>query len=554
MTTLAYPDTDTPVHRGSWVLPTGWPIAVVVVGFPLWWALGVTAVIFPLMAIPLALQLVRSGSVRVPPGFWIWGLFLVWVLASAVALDLTANGTLPPSGTGRYIAYGMRFLNYTAITVMLLYVGNRSEAALPRLRIIRWMGLLCVATIVLGLLAIALPGFEFRSPIAFLLPSGLAEDAGAATQQLAQVQTVLGYSAPRPAAPFTYTNAWGNNLSLLLVWFVVGSWVVGGHRRKLVAGLVLVAASIPIVYSLNRGMWIGLGLSVLYVAVRLAVRGHLAAIGAIAAGLGVAGMIFIATPLNGLVTQRLSAGHSNDIRSSLATEALRIASDSPVLGYGSTRATIGSGNSIAVGQSEDCPRCGNRNVGSTGQLWLILIAQGFVGAALYVGYLARTAWVFRRDHSPVGIAGTLVVLLTLFYSLFYTALTMPLAIAFLSIGLLWRNAATRGALESRFVRTDVGGSGVVFADPVSGNSGSVDARVIGRKPGNGGGLAIGSATYGEKGKSTPASSSANDPVVMGFRDGDWVVLRGVVSAADAEPTEEAPTRFESDSTPGAVGP
>ena len=30
----------------------------------------------------------------------------------------------------------------------------------------------------------------------------------------------------------------------------------------------------PIVYSLNRGLWIGLGVMVLYVAVRLAVRGR----------------------------------------------------------------------------------------------------------------------------------------------------------------------------------------------------------------------------------------------------------------------------------------
>ena len=45
----------------------------------------------------------------------------------------------------------------------------------------------------------------------------------------------------------------------------------------------------------------------------------------------------------------------------------------------------------------------------------------------------------------LGIAGTLVVGLEIFYARFYSALTMPLAITFLSIGLLWRNDQLRSA-------------------------------------------------------------------------------------------------------------
>ena len=43
--------------------------------------------------------------------------------------------------------------------------------------------------------------------------------------------------------------------------------------------------------------------------------------------------------------------------------------------------------SIAIGPSEACPRCGSRNIGSTGQLTLLLISQGFLGVALYFGFL-----------------------------------------------------------------------------------------------------------------------------------------------------------------------
>ena len=42
----------------------------------------------------------------------------------------------------------------------------------------------------------------------------------------------LGYEQPRPKAPFAYANAWGNNLGLLLPYFVYSAWT---DRTGLVA-------------------------------------------------------------------------------------------------------------------------------------------------------------------------------------------------------------------------------------------------------------------------------------------------------------------------------
>jgi hypothetical protein len=128
--------------------------------------------------------------------------------------------------------------------------------------------------------------------------------------------------------------------------------------------------------------------------------------------------------------------------------AVDSAGQSPLIGFGSTRKTLGSNSSIAIGPSEACPRCGSRNIGSTGQLTLLLISQGFLGVLLYFGFLGRVVWRYARDHSVIGIAGTLVVVLEIFYAGFYTALTMPLAITFLSIGLLWRNDQLRRRAEA----------------------------------------------------------------------------------------------------------
>src|ERR1051325_415477 len=38
----------------------------------------------------------------------------------------------------------------------------------------------------------------------------------------AQIMDLVGGEKPRPAAPWGYTNTWGNNLCLLAGWLVVG--------------------------------------------------------------------------------------------------------------------------------------------------------------------------------------------------------------------------------------------------------------------------------------------------------------------------------------------
>ncbi len=425
-------------RRGT---PPEWlPLALAIVGWPVWWALGLSQMVFIVAAIPLAWALKKRGGIRYPPGFGIWVLFLVLVLLSGFALNEEALGTLSSSGPGRYFAFGLRFANYLALTVIMLYIGNTSERLLPRARVVRWLGSLGVAAIGLGLLSIALPNLEWQSPMAAVLPEFLSDGR---VNRLAQVQPVLGDPTPRPAAPFAFTNAWGNNTSLLLIWVLVAWGVLGSRRRRIALAFLMLLAALPIIYSLNRGMWIGLLLALLVAAIRLAVRGRTLMLTASVAVVILASVVFVLSPLKTLVDQRLEAGHSNDVRGSLLETSIQTAEQSPVLGFGSTRDTQGSDASIAIGPTDDCPRCGSRAIGSTGQFTLLLIAQGFVGLALYIGYLLRTLFAFRSDHSPLGIAGTLVIAMELFYGMFYSALVMPLAIVFCAIGLLWRNDQIR---------------------------------------------------------------------------------------------------------------
>jgi ABC-type multidrug transport system fused ATPase/permease subunit len=426
-------------------LPVAWPLAILLLGYPVWWILGVAPLAWSFLAIPMLFQMYRRRPISFPPMFWIWGLFLALVLISGLMVDVNAPGTIAvSSGIGHYVSYLARFVSYLSVTIVMVYVGNLTETELPRLRLIRWLSSFFVITVVGGLAGTFAPHFTISSPIQQILPASIrANDFVQTYTQVstAQNQAVLGF--PRPSAPFEYANAWGNNFSMLLVWFILGGLVFASFQRRLFSVGVLLVSAIPVVYSQNRGMWIGLVMGVGYLGLRLAMRRRYGVLMGLVLGTVLLGGAVVLSPLQSVITNRIATPQSNDIRGSLSKEAIRVAATSPIVGYGSTRSTIGSNQSLTIGQTTSCPRCGNRVIGSTGQLWLLLVAQGFVGALLYVAFLGQAVVRYWRDQSAVGMAGTYVLILALFYSLFYTAVVSPLAITLLSLGLLWRNAQVR---------------------------------------------------------------------------------------------------------------
>jgi hypothetical protein len=438
--------------HGRWLTRhPGWPLVALLAGYPLWWALGFGDFVFILLAIPMAARMYawRAHSlrpVRTPPGFGLWLLFLLCMLAGATALTLTAPGTIAsPVGT-RVLSFGVRAASYLAVTVLLLYAGNLTDTELPRRRIAWLLGLLGLYTVAGGLAGVLAPHISFSSPLQLMLPQGVQANPYIQAEthpSLAQVQNVLGTALGRPDAPFPYTNTWGNCLALLLPWLVTAWWIRGTRRQRVIAATALTLVIVPIVYSLNRGLWLALIFAGGYLSLRLAARGKVALLGLICVGTAIAAMIIVATPLQSLVGQRLVHGKSNAHRASLSILATRDALSSPIIGYGDTRHQQGSVTSIAVGKTAKCKQCGQVSVGNNGQLWLLFICSGFVGAALYLAFFAYGAWRFWRDTSPEGIAGVLVLLLTFVFMIAYDAVGAPLAITMLSYALLWRNEMAR---------------------------------------------------------------------------------------------------------------
>jgi hypothetical protein len=166
-------------------------------------------------------------------------------------------------------------------------------------------------------------------------------------------------------------------------------------------------------------------------------------LGGLVTALVLAAMVIAVTPLQGMISQRLANGASDASRGSLAVAATVDAAASPLVGYGDTRHQQGSVQSLSVGRSAKCPTCGERTIGGNGQLWLLLISDGFLGAGLYVGFFLYGFWRYRRDTTPYGLAGQLTLLGTFVFMFAYTATGAPLGFTMLAFAMLWRNARAR---------------------------------------------------------------------------------------------------------------
>jgi hypothetical protein len=465
-------------RRGSWLARhPAWPLTLLLAGIPLWWALGFGDYIFTLLAVPMAFRLYAWSAqgnrrIRVPPGFGLWLLFLLVVFIGAATLAAIAPGTLASPVSNRIISFSVRTAGYLAATALLLFAGNLTEREMPRRRLAWLLGLVALYVIAGGLAGVFFKHLHFTAPLAAIVPHRLQANNLVLQVQLhpalSQLQSVLGASG-RPDAPFAYTNEWGNCLALLLPWLIARWWFEGTRRQRMVALAAVVIGIIPIVYSLDRGLWLGLIVALAYLGFRLASQGRLAVLGGLVAALVLAVIVIGATPLQGMISQRLANGASDARRGSLAVAATVDAAASPLVGYGDTRHQQGSVQSVTVGRSAKCPTCGNGTIGGNGQLWLLLISDGFLGAALYVGFFVFGFWRYRRDRTPYGVAGAVTLLLTFVFMFSYTATGAPLGFTMLALALLWRNAQAR--------RQQTASSGPVLAGSatpggVAGGSGS----------------------------------------------------------------------------------
>ncbi len=440
-------------RRGRWTLPVHWPLSAMVLGFPLWWALGLRTVVPMLMAVVMADQLLRRRRLSLPAGFTLWVLYLAWLTLGVFVLFADAPGAEPGGGPSRLAVFGYRLAWYLTATVALVWITNLRESQLPTRWLYQLLGFMFVVTTVGGLVGVLAPHIEFTSPLEMLLPRGLRSNGlvqAIAHPAVADIQNVLGRPEARPKAPFPFANSWGSNLSLYLPFFLV-AWFGAGRRRwqPFVAPFVLVAAMVPVVYSLNRGLWISLGIGVVGLLVLQLRRGRPVTLLATAALLVVAGLVFLASPLGTVFTERLANQHSNDRRSELISRTVSSTVEgSPVVGFGSTRDVQGGFSSIAGADTPDCSACGVPPLGTQGHLWGVIFGQGLLGAALFAAFFAVVISRCWRCRTPSETVCTFVMVFFGFQVLVYDTLGMPLLTVMIAAGLVAREQLAAGARRS----------------------------------------------------------------------------------------------------------
>jgi|tagenome__1003787_1003787.scaffolds.fasta_scaffold20966601_2 hypothetical protein len=420
------------------------------VGYPLWWLLGVASVLPLAVAGVMALDLSRRRTILVPRGWSVWCLFLVWVLLGAFLLGVDAPGAVPGGLSGsRLLVFGYRVAWYVACTVALLWVYGTPSHSFSFRRISSCFAALFVVTTIGGVLGLLFASADFPSVVEALLPRSVAHNGFVQElvhPGLADVEDVLGRPESRPKAPFPFTNTWGSCLSLLLPFFLLSWWTHGKRWQRMATPVVLVTAAVPVAFSLNRGLWICLVAGALILVVAGAAHGRKQVLVRATALVVLGTVIVVASPLGGLVVDRLHNPHSNSRRHNLAVESVRsVAQGSPIVGFGTTRDVQGNFFSIAGGSTPDCPACGSPPLGTQGQIWLVVFSQGLVGLAIFAGFFAITFRRSWRSHTEIELVTTVVLVFFAIQVFVYDTLGLPLFVVITTMAAFGRAQRESGA-------------------------------------------------------------------------------------------------------------
>jgi polysaccharide biosynthesis protein PslJ len=402
--------------RGS---PLTWPLGVLFVAFPLWWVIGISSFMWALVPIPMVVALIWRRRTRAPVAILLWFAFTSWVLLSGVQLH---------SDT-KLITFVYRLMLYFGAGVLFLWVYNLPRSGRLDVKVLRILTVFWMIVVIGGYAGLILGSHTFTPPIDYLLPHGLRSQAF--VQELvqpvfAEVEGFLGYPVPRPAAPFAFTNNWGGNIAVLTpVAFAAIGAAGPGTRRKVIIGF-LGASLVPMVFSLDRGMFLSLGVGLLYVAIRLAIRGRLGGLVSLLGVVALLAAVVAFTPLGQLVTANVSSthGHSNTTRVSVAQQAVAGANASPVFGYGEPQAVTGQG--------------GTPPIGTQGQLWMTLYSNGYPATIFFIGFFLAVLWQTRRARGNTGLWLHAVPLIALAQITVYGWLPVELQVVMVIAALAYR--------------------------------------------------------------------------------------------------------------------
>ncbi|MDP8911038.1 MAG: O-antigen ligase family protein, partial [Actinomycetota bacterium] len=384
------------------------------------WFLGVSAFFWLAVAFAMVLGFTLRRDVVFPPRFGIWLLFLAWVPLSALQLQ---EG-------GDALVFLQRYFGVIAATIVFLYVFNSSRARLPDSTVVNALAVYWAILVVGGFVAMVFATVSYHSPAEQVLPGSLLANPyvhGTVHVRFADVQAFLGFPVGRPQMFFGATNAWGAMVALLTPFALAAVRQARTVARRRVLQALLVLSIVPIVVSLNRGMWLALGISFAYVAVRFALQLNMRALAGFVGVVAASGALLVTTPLGGLISERLEHGHSNESREALYREALAGTKESPLIGYGGPRPSVESPKGPPVGTHS--------------HVFFLLFSHGIPAFVLFMGWLALTLLRSLRETSGPAFWAHVSVLVFLIESPYYL-LEAHLLVVMIAAALVWRTVAS----------------------------------------------------------------------------------------------------------------
>jgi hypothetical protein len=395
---------------------------VVFLSYPVFWFLGMPWLWGLTLSLPMTIALVSEArSIRIPRGFAIWVLFLAWQLLSGVQLIAY--------GPDRVIAFAFRFSEYYTGTILLLWFYNADAQRFPWIQLVKAGAWLWAVSIVLGTTGLLFPGYVLHTLGSKILPGGLMAInlvSDYALPKLSQVQNIIGAKIARPAAPFSFTNGWAANIAIFTPFAMMAFSYTRRRGVRLALGGLMLFGLIPFISSVSRGAWIGLAFGVVYAAIRVSLRkGAGSKVLKVAVGLISFSLIIFLSPLRGIIDARLAHPHSNQGRLEQSQEAARRASQSPLIGYGAPLPS----------EDEDI----GHNIGTHGQIWLVVFSHGFPGLILYLAFFGFLAWHFRRCRTQSELWAHTLVLMALIMMPVYGFLSLNFDITMAALGIAFRD-------------------------------------------------------------------------------------------------------------------
>jgi O-antigen ligase len=359
---------------GDLALRPGWLLQVLFLGIFVWWALGISGFIQPIVAVPmLFFLLVRGRDIAMPRAFLLWILFLFWVLISEAQIKDFARLASAAWRTAIYVAAGLVFL----------YIYNQTRGRLTTAKLVKTMALFWGLVVIGGVIGMVLPTLSFRTVTESVLPASVVSDRFVNDMVHASTASPRAFSftsVHRPKAPFFYTNQWGSAYALTLPFAIAALPLLRSRLWKRVLLGTLVLSVFPLVFSLDRGAWLSASASMAYAMVRLAMGGERRHVrtATMLLFIGVVSFaIVLVTPLWGLIQLRLDKGYGDETREILYESAIDAVRLSPLLGFGAP---------IAQAQVNPRGEAVSLSVGTHGQFWTVLVSHGIPGLLFFLGW------------------------------------------------------------------------------------------------------------------------------------------------------------------------